>query len=68
MEELREADPRSSGELLAEAGGFPPELSWEHFQRSREEALFALVEEETSELERLMGDLRRVVARFDDLS
>ena len=22
----------------AETGGFPPELSWEHFQRSREEA------------------------------
>ena len=68
MQELRQADPESAGEVLAEAGGFPPELSWEHFQRSREEALFALVEEETSEIERLMGDLRRVVVRFDDLS
>jgi transcriptional regulator with XRE-family HTH domain len=68
MQELRQADPGSAGEVLAEAGGFPPELSWEHFQRSREEALFALVEEETSEIERMMGDLRRVVSRFDDLS
>jgi transcriptional regulator with XRE-family HTH domain len=68
MQELRQADPNSAGEVLAEAGGFPPELSWEHFQRSREEALFSLVEEETSEIERMMGDLRRVVARFDDLS
>jgi transcriptional regulator with XRE-family HTH domain len=68
MRELRKADPESSGEVLAEAGGFPAELSWKHFQRSREEALFELVEEETSDIERLMGDLRRVVARFDDLS
>ena len=52
MLELRQAEPGSAGEVLAEAGGFPPELSWEHFQRSREEALFALVEEETSEIER----------------
>jgi len=68
MQQLREADAESAGEVLADAGGFPPELSWRHFQRRREEALFALVEEETSEIERLMGDLRRVVARFDDLS
>jgi hypothetical protein len=64
----QEADGRSSGDVQAEAGGFPAELRWEHFQRSRDEALFALVEEETSEIERLMGDLRRVLARFDDLS
>ncbi len=68
MQQLREADAESAGEVLAEAGGFPAGLSWEHFQRSREEALFELVEEETSDIERLMGDLRRVVARFDDLS
>ncbi len=68
MRELRAADPGSSGDVLAEAGGFPPELSWEQFQRSREKALFALVEEEASDLERLMGDLRRVMVRFDDLS
>jgi hypothetical protein len=54
----RPPSPQATG--LAEAGGFPPELSWEHFQRSREEALFAPVEEETSEIERLMGDLRLV--------
>ena len=68
MEELWEARPGSSGDVLAEAGGFPPELTWERFQRSREEALLALVEEETSDIERLMGDLRRVMVRFDDLS
>ena len=68
MEELREARPRSSGDVLAEAGGFPPELTWERFQRSREKALFALIDEEISDIERLMGDLRRVMVRFDDLS
>lgn len=68
MRELREADPGTSGDVLAEAGGFPPELTWEQFQRSREKALLALVEEEASDIERLMGDLRRVVARFDGLS
>ncbi len=68
MEELREADPQASGAVLAEAGGFPPELTWEQFQCSREAALFALVEEESSEIERLFGDLRRVLARFDGLS
>ena len=68
MEELREAGPESSGDVLAEAGGFPPELTWEEFQRSREQALFALVAEEASDIERLMGDLRRVMVRFDELS
>ena len=68
MEELRHAGPESTGHVLAEAGGFPPELTWEHFQRSREAALFALVEEETSDIERLFGDMRRVLARFDVLS
>ncbi len=68
MEELREADPQASGHVLAETGGFPPGLTWEHFQRSREAALFALVEEGSSEIERLFGDLRRVLARFDGLS
>jgi len=37
-------------------------------QRARGEAVFALVEEESSEIERLLGDLRRVVTPFDDLS
>ncbi|MGH9222317.1 MAG: helix-turn-helix domain-containing protein [Acidimicrobiales bacterium] len=68
MTDLRDAEPASSGELLAEVGGFPADLTWRHFQRAREEALFALVEEETSEIERLLGDLRRVLGRFDDLS
>lgn len=68
MRQLQEADPSSAGEAVAEVGGFPPGLSWEHFERAREEAVFALVEEESSEIERLMGDLRRVVTRFDDLS
>ncbi len=64
----REAGPEASGDVLAEAGGFPPELTWEQFQRSREQALFALVAEEASDIERLMGDLRRVMVRFDELS
>ena len=68
MRQLQEADPSSAGEAVAEVGGFPPGLSWEHFERAREEAVFALVEEESSEIERLLGDLRRVVTRFDDLS
>ena len=68
MRQLQEADPSSAGEAVAEVGGFPPGLSWKHFERAREEAVFALVEEESSEIERLMGDLRRVVTRFDDLS
>jgi hypothetical protein len=68
MRELRKADPGSSGDVLAEAGGFPPELTWEQFQRSREKALLAMVEEEASDIERLMGDLRRVIVRFDGLS
>ena len=65
---LREAGPGSSGDVLAEAHGFPPELTWAQFQRSREKALFALAEEKPSDIERLMGDLRRVMVRFDDLS
>ena len=68
MEELREAGPGSAGDVLAEAGGFAPELTWEQFQLTREEALLALVEEEASNIERLMGDLRRVMVRFDELS
>ena len=68
MEELREAGAGAPGDVLAEAGAFPPELTWEQFQSTREQALFALVAEEASEIERLMGDLRRVMVRFDDLS
>ncbi len=68
MRDLREAHPESSGQVLAEAGGFSPELTWEEFQHGREEALLALVEEEASEIEQLMSDLRRLVARFDHLS
>ncbi|MEW6154097.1 MAG: hypothetical protein AB1673_08950 [Actinomycetota bacterium] len=30
--------------------------------------MFALVEEETTQIERMVGDLRRVLDRFDDLS
>ena len=68
MTDLRKVEPEASGEVLAEVGGFPADLTWRHFQRAREEALFALVEEETSEIERLLGDLGRVLSRFDDLS
>ncbi len=53
---------------MAEAGAFPPELSWEHFQRSRDEAILALMEEETSDIERMLGGLRQVLERFDSLS
>jgi hypothetical protein len=68
LEELRTSDPAAAGEAVAEAGSFPPELSWEHFQRSRDEAIFALMEEETSEIERMLGGLRQVLKRFDALS
>ena len=68
LEELRRSDSRAAGEAVAEAGSFPPELSWEHFQRSRDEAIFALMEEETTEIERMLGGLRTVLERFDRLS
>lgn len=68
LEKLRCSDPGSAGEAVAEAGSFPAELRWEHFQRSRDEAIFALMEEETSEIERMLGGLRQVLERFDTLS
>ncbi|MGH9278639.1 MAG: hypothetical protein ACRD12_11125 [Acidimicrobiales bacterium] len=54
--------------MLAVASDFPPDLTWRHFQRVREEALFGLIDEETSDLERAIGDLQRVLERFDNLS
>lgn len=68
LEQIRRYDPEEAGKALADAANFPPELTWAHFERTRQEALFALVEEETSEIERMVGDLRRVLDRFEDLS
>jgi transcriptional regulator with XRE-family HTH domain len=60
--------PRAGERVVEEASDFPEELSWAHFQRTREEALLALVDEESLEIEQLLGDLGRVLAKFDKFS
>lgn len=66
LAELADADPNGAGEVVAEASGFPGEVSWEHFERVRREALVALVEQESGEVERLVGELAGVLAKFED--
>ncbi|MGH3848927.1 MAG: hypothetical protein ACRDRT_04370 [Pseudonocardiaceae bacterium] len=58
----------ATGTVVADAYDFPPEVSWEHFARTREEALLALADAESNEIERLLADLSRVMARFEKFS
>ncbi len=60
--------PRAGERVVEEASDFPQDLSWAHFQRTREEALLALVDEESLEIEQLLGDLGRVLTKFDKFS
>lgn len=69
LEAMRERSGEEvTGEALAAASDFPPDLSWEHFSRTREEALLALVDTESSEIERLLGELGRVMESFERFS
>jgi len=56
------------GNVVAEAAEFPPELSWEHFSRTRQEALLSAVDAEANEIERMLGELGRVMGRFEKFS
>ena len=62
------ADPRAGEEVLEGASEFPENLTWTHFERARQEALLALVDQEANEIEKLVSDLSRVPAKFDQFS
>jgi len=56
------------GTVVSEAAEFPPELSWEHFSTTRQEALLSAVDAEANEIERMLGELGRVMERFEKFS
>jgi transcriptional regulator with XRE-family HTH domain len=60
--------PKAGERVLEEASDFPEDLTWAHFERARQEALLALVDQEALEIEQLLGDLSRVLAKFDKFS
>ena len=62
------ADPKAGEKVLEEASEFPENLTWTHFERARQEALLALVDQESLEIEKLVGDLSRILAKFDQFS
>ena len=55
------------GTVVSEAAEFPPELSW-HFSTTRQEALLSAVDAEANEIERMLGELGRVMERFEKFS
>lgn len=61
-------DPTEAEETAAALADFPVGLTWAHFQRAREDALLALVEEDSTQIDRMLSELRRVLARFEDFS
>jgi transcriptional regulator with XRE-family HTH domain len=60
--------PKAGERVLEEASDFPEDLTWAHFERARQEALLALVDQEALEIEQLLGDLSRVLTKFDKFS
>ncbi|HEV8628417.1 MAG TPA: helix-turn-helix transcriptional regulator [Acidimicrobiia bacterium] len=62
------SDPKAGERLMEEASDFPEDLSWTHFERARQEALLALVDQDANEIEQLVGELSRVLAKFDQFS
>jgi hypothetical protein len=50
------------------ASDFPEDLTWNHFERARQEALLALVDQDASEIEQLVGELSGILAKFDQFS
>ena len=68
LHELAARDPERSEQAAAELADFPDELTWTHYQRLRQEALLALVDKEAPGIEQLLGDLRRVLEKFDQFS
>ncbi|MGH3115703.1 MAG: helix-turn-helix domain-containing protein [Gaiellales bacterium] len=62
------ADPHAGEKVLEKASEFPENLTWTHFERARQEAFLALVDQESLEIEKLVGDLSRVLAKLDQFS
>jgi transcriptional regulator with XRE-family HTH domain len=62
------ADPKAGERVMEEASDFPENLTWTHFERARQEALLALVDQDANEIEQLVGELSRVLAKFDQFS
>ena len=61
-------DGDSAEQAAAELADFPDDLTWTHYQRLRQDALLALVDKEAPGIEQLLGDLRRVLEKFDQFS
>lgn len=68
LAELAEVDGDGAETLAGALGDFPEGLTWAHFQRAREDGLLALVEEDSTEIDGLLSELRRVLGRFEDFS
>jgi transcriptional regulator with XRE-family HTH domain len=62
------SDTKAGERVMEEASDFPEDLSWNHFERARQEALLALVDQDASEIEQLVGELSGILAKFDQFS
>src|SRR5205807_995704 len=60
--------PKAGEQVMEEASDFPEDLTWNHFERARQEALLALVDQDASEIEQLVGELSGILAKFDQFS
>ncbi len=62
------SDPNAGERVMEEASDFPEDLTWNHFERARQEALLALVDQDASEIEQLVSELSGILAKFDQFS
>jgi hypothetical protein len=62
------SDPRAGERVMEEASDFPDNLTWTHFERARQEALLALVDQDANEIEQLVSELSRVLGKFEEFS
>jgi len=62
------SDPKAGERVMEEASDFPEDLTWNHFERARQEALLALVDQDANEIEELVGELSGILAKFDQFS
>jgi transcriptional regulator with XRE-family HTH domain len=60
--------PKAGEQVMEEASDFPEDLTWNHFERARQEALLALVDQDAGEIEQLVGELSGILAKFDQFS
>jgi hypothetical protein len=68
LADVTASDGEIGEQAAAELADFPDDLTWTHYQRLRQDALLALVDKEAPGIEQLLGDLRRVLEKFDQFS